>query len=151
MTELAAWWGAIVATLVLVWEIYKWKSSGSKVAMELQHQDKAVVGIKAVNYGKQASTISSIGIRYYPGFWDILRNKCAKEGVIAKPSITHPLPYQLEPDDSWFGLIEQDDDMRRMAMHGYLMCDLYLTDRAKPIRRRIRISNAHREQSKADK
>ncbi len=29
--EIVAWWGAIVATVVLVWDIYKWKTSGPKI------------------------------------------------------------------------------------------------------------------------
>jgi len=28
ITELAAWWGAIIATLMLLWDMYKWVRSG---------------------------------------------------------------------------------------------------------------------------
>lgn len=28
LTEIAAWWGAFIATLLLFWDIYKWKRSG---------------------------------------------------------------------------------------------------------------------------
>ena len=28
ITEIAAWWGAIIATLVLLWDMYKWERSG---------------------------------------------------------------------------------------------------------------------------
>jgi len=137
MTELAAWWGAIMATCLLAWEIYKHKSAGDGISVELQPQGRAIC-VRAANHGRGTVTIRSLGVKYYSSAWALMRNKCAREGIIAKPSITHPLPYQLAPGDSWLGLIEQDDDMRRMAANAYLMCDLLLADRARPIRRRIR-------------
>jgi hypothetical protein len=34
-TEIAAWWGAIIASIVLLWDIYKWKTRGPKLVMRL--------------------------------------------------------------------------------------------------------------------
>lgn len=137
VTELAAWWGAIIATCLLAWEIYKHTSATRSISVELQPQGKGIC-VRAANHGHGTVTIRSLGVKYYPGIWALIRNKCAREGIIAKPSITHSLPYRLAPGDTWLGLIEQDEDMRSMAANAYLMCDLFLADRAKPIRRRIR-------------
>jgi len=137
LTELAAWWGAIIATCLLAWEIYKHTSATRSISVELQPQGKAIC-VRAANHGHGTVTIRSLGVKYYPGIWALIRNQCTREGVIAKPSITHPLPYQLAPGDTWLGLIEQDEDMCTMAANAYLMCDLFLADRARPIRRRIR-------------
>ena len=42
ITDWAAWWGAIIATLVLVWDMYKWKRSGPIINVS------ASLGIKTV-------------------------------------------------------------------------------------------------------
>ena len=32
-TDIVAWWGAIIATVVFAWDIYKWKTSGAKIRL----------------------------------------------------------------------------------------------------------------------
>lgn len=35
-TDIAAWWGAITATVVLCWDVYKWIMSGARVRIEVR-------------------------------------------------------------------------------------------------------------------
>lgn len=35
LTSLAAWWGASVATLLLFWDIYKWRKSGPNIIVKV--------------------------------------------------------------------------------------------------------------------
>ncbi len=32
-TDAAAWWGAIVASLILIWDVYKWIKSGTALRL----------------------------------------------------------------------------------------------------------------------
>lgn len=68
-TEIAAWWGAGIATLILFWDIYKWIISGPKFSFrvssnmkffgDLKRDDQTYVTIRATNKGDRPTTISS--------------------------------------------------------------------------------------------
>src|SRR5437879_4880685 len=34
LTDVVAWWGAVVATIVLLWDVYKWTHRGADVRVE---------------------------------------------------------------------------------------------------------------------
>ena len=42
-TEIVAWWGAILATIVFAWDIYKWWTAGPKLRVSVQ------TGMKSIN------------------------------------------------------------------------------------------------------
>ena len=54
-TEIAAWWGAGVATLVLLWDVYKWVTLGPRVRMAVRG-NMIVVGDPAQK-GKKFVTV----------------------------------------------------------------------------------------------
>jgi hypothetical protein len=35
-TDIAAWWGAVIATAVLIWDIYKWRTAGPRIALDVR-------------------------------------------------------------------------------------------------------------------
>ena len=66
-TDIVAWWGAIVATSVLIWDIYKWRTSGPRIKFIVQpnslvvgdpaRKGKRFISVKATNVGDRPTTI----------------------------------------------------------------------------------------------
>ena len=44
-SEIAAWWGATIATLVLLWDIFKWKRAGPVVTISASPNMTIVGGV----------------------------------------------------------------------------------------------------------
>lgn len=70
LTEIVAWWGAVVATLVFVWDIYKWRQAGAVLEVTVapnmepygnllkQMTAKTYVVIEVVNKGSKKTTMA---------------------------------------------------------------------------------------------
>ena len=77
LTSFVAWWGAVVATLVLLWDIYKWTKSGPSVVISARPDMKTFVGApqnlsekkyilaEAVNKGNKKTTITHLVSYHY--------------------------------------------------------------------------------------
>ena len=60
-TEIVAWWGAILASIVFVWDIYKWWTAGPKLRVSVhtgmmsinmpQYDGKTLIHVNVSNYG----------------------------------------------------------------------------------------------------
>src|SRR6266436_6542276 len=82
-TEIAAWWGAILATVVFVWDIIKWRlagprlrltiRSGMKTANVPEYEGKTLLLAQVVNYGDRPTTITHLAFSYYRNAWNRLR------------------------------------------------------------------------------
>jgi len=119
LTDLLAVWGAFVATLVLLWDIFKWKKTGPQIIFTALpnmcmygdpniSKDKTFISTKAANKGDHPTTITNLGIRYYSNYICRLFRKPNWQGVIANP-LPGRLPHKLEPGEVWCGLIDQDE------------------------------------------
>jgi hypothetical protein len=150
ITEIVAWWGAIIATSLLLWDIYKWKTSGPKVGITVSsniitvgdpiREGKTYISVKAVNTGTRQTTISNLCMQHYSTCWSLFRKKPDESMVITNPGISRPIPHVLQPGTIWNGLIHQDDSVVEMATQGYLICELFISNKKKPITRRIVIT-----------
>ena len=96
LTVLAAWWGAIIATAVFLFEIFKWARSGPSLRVTTNpgmrpfnipgmdaEQDICLVVV--VNNGKAPTTLTHFIYIYYGNWWDRIRRKRDEEGVIVDP------------------------------------------------------------------
>jgi hypothetical protein len=145
--DYVAWWGAIIATGVLIWDIIKWKKSGPKIIISVSANmqitsdpdNKLWVTIRAKNIGDRGTTITNLAGSYYKNIFYKLFNKAERQFVIPNAGITHPIPHVLDPGTIWDGVIEQDAKLQAMAKEGYLDCELYYSQSVKPIRERITI------------
>jgi len=148
-TSLAAWWGAIIATIVLLWDIYKWKTSGPRLYIDVSsnmeifgvpgHEGKKYVTVRVRNMGDKPTTITSLAGRFYKGKFNRILKKQQKAFVVGTPGITQQLPYVLQPGTIWDGLIVQNEELERMATNWILMGELYFSHRKKPLVFRILI------------
>ena len=156
-TEVAAWWGAIVASVVLLWDIYKWKTQGPKLTMRVapnmqvwgdpSREGITWVSVTVSNIGDRPTTIKGVGMEYYTGWWKRIRNDAETAAVFPNPNTGFPLPRVLNPGDEWQGLIPQkridkNMDMEQMSRSGHLMIWLSRSDKQWALRKRLTI--AHR-------
>ena len=154
-TEIAAWWGALVASAVLLWDIYKWKMQGPKLVLRLlpnslvvgdaSLEDKTWVSVTVTNVGSQPTMIKSIGMLYFSSYLRRLRKQSEKAAVFPNPNQRDPLPRRLEPGDEWRGLIPQtrldkDIDLESLSQTGHLMIWVDRSDRLQSLQKRLIIS-----------
>ena len=73
--DILAVWGAFVATLVLLWDVYKWRTSGPQISFTARPNmniyndprfpnDKTFIAAEAINKGDKPTTITNLGFRY---------------------------------------------------------------------------------------
>jgi len=118
ISEVAAWWGAVVASIVLIWDIYKWKTDGPKLNMLVTPNMKCMgdpsrenitwVFATITNVGSRPTTIKSIGMWYYKNKFNYFRNKVEFAAIFPNPNDQFRLPYVLKPGEEWVGLVPQD-------------------------------------------
>ncbi|MBI3370533.1 MAG: hypothetical protein HY017_02085 [Betaproteobacteria bacterium] len=146
-TEIVAWWGAILATIVLFWDVYKWRAAGPKLRVSvqsgmesinmLQYDGKTLILVNVSNYGDRPTTFTNLGYLYFTNLWNRIRRRPDKAAIIPNPSDVHPLPHELKQGSLWSGIAIQDDQVTKWAKEGRLYCVLYHSHSERPIYRRV--------------
>jgi hypothetical protein len=146
-TEIVAWWGAVLSTTAILWDIYKWRTAGPKIRITVQtnmigismpeHQDKTLLIIDAINRGDRSTTISSVFFLWYASAWARIRKKASKTFFIPIPSPAQPLPFELKPGSVWKGILIQDQRLEQAARSGQLFCLVCLSHRNRPLKQRV--------------
>ena len=148
-TDLAAWWGAIVASLILIWDIYKWKRSGPIVRVSASpnmrtygnisdsQKDKTYVVVEVTNTGDRKTTITHLIGFHYKSFFQKILKKRNKAFVVAIPALSEPLPYVLEPGERWLGGIDQNNKLEEISQNGFLYCGVYHSSGKRPVLERV--------------
>lgn len=147
-TDIVAWWGAIVATVVLLWDIYKWLATGPRVRISVSanmrflgdpvRQGKMYVTIRATNRGDRPTTITNLGFTYYSSPARRLLNRPDQAFVVSNPGVPHPIPYVLHPGSVWDGAAVQDSEVETMGRSGYLFCNLYHSASGRLVQKRVK-------------
>ena len=143
-TDLVAWWGAVVATFILLWDVYKWKTSGPKIRFCAKpgmktinmptHDGKTWINATAENIGTRATTITNLGIRYYKNWLTRALRKPDSSWVVGmpEPNPNYSIPHVLQPGGVWQGLAEQTEEHEKLSREGHLVCELYYSQSRKP-------------------
>ena len=114
-SEIAAWWGAAVATAVLGWDVYKWATTGPRLVVKAtpNMQDPSDptetknIFVEVVNRGDRLTTITHLGFYSYKTiFHRLARRRNPAVGLIPRPA-GPGLPFELEPGKRWAGLADQ--------------------------------------------
>jgi len=150
ITDLAAWWGAIIATLVLVWDMYKWKHSGPIINVSASPgmetvgkipnhlEGKKYIAVEVTNTGDKKTTITHLVVFHYISLFQKLIKKKDKSFIVATPALfPPPLPYMIEPGERWLGGIEQTSELEEISRNGYLYCGVYHSCGKKPVLQRV--------------
>ena len=147
-TELVAWWGAIVATLVLVWDIVKWRAAGPKIRGTVKvgvcYPDGEVIStkqtpngtetnlqsychIEVVNIGTQPTTLIGIEATHK-------KSKKYRINVTSEAFKGHfgkNLPIVLSPGEVWSGRLSMEH-YDGLSQHGSPEIHLNLSHRMRP-------------------
>lgn len=133
-SDSAAWWGAIVATIVFIWELYKWLTSGAQVRVSASGnmqtlnraagriEDDKLAVVEAANNGDKPTTLTSLVVKHYKSQLHRLVGRPARQFFVANPDGDHPLPFVLEPGHSWTGLVDQKVIEEKVGTGGVLYC-----------------------------
>ena len=74
---IAAWWGAIIASIVLLWDMFKWFNKGAKISInaipnmrivndiESDLDDKKIIFAEVFNMGEMPTTITHLALYQY--------------------------------------------------------------------------------------
>ena len=149
-TNIAAWWGATIATIVLIWDIYKWAHLGPiinvtaspnmKTFGEIPNhpRDKKYISVEVTNTGTQKTTITHLMSSHYKSLIFKLIKKTDKNYAFLTPAfLAPPLPYILNPGERWLGGIEQNNELEKLSRSGLLYCGIYHTGNKKPVMQRV--------------
>ena len=142
LTEIIAGYAAIVATVVLIWDIYKWKASGPRIKLTAKSnrkfinvphipEGKSFIVADATNVGNLPTTITALGAQYYKSWLRFVLQRPEKQFDIVNTGLKS-LPYTLEPGKVWKGVIEQNEEINRFIKSGILICVLCLSHSRKP-------------------
>lgn len=148
LTDVVAWWGAIVATLVLLWDVYKWSRSGPDVRVEatpsmkvfpkLPHTgDTTFIFVAATNHGAQSTTITHLAGVHYPSLWHKLARRGAQHFVVFNNALGSAFPHVVGPGERWTGAIDQDDATTKYGKGGLFYCGVFHSRSRKPIYSRV--------------
>lgn len=141
-TTIIALYAAAVATGVLVWDIYKWKTSGPRVCLtvfpnikvagnpDLEGRTYVRVEVRSTRGGP--TTILKLYFLYYNNWLSRLHRRPDELIWVASPFAEHRIPYVLGQGTVWHGLVIQDEKIEKMAKEGLLYCALDLSHSKKP-------------------
>ena len=134
--DYVAWWGAVVATLVLLWDVAKWFTSGPIIRQRIQldafYPDSKVLNveklengesrelaaychIELVNTGTLPTTIMELSATHVRGKRKIGRMSISSQRFI--PHYGKTLPYVLRPGEVWSCRLEMSD-LHKLAKWG---------------------------------
>ena len=144
LSVLAAWWGAFIATIVLLFELYKWARSGPILRCDTKYgwkitengiiNEHEFIFFSVTNTGDRPTTIVNQGLLY----WATLRDKFRK-----KPDLSWftkgglygfgKVPSIIHPGEVWNGLGSINDGIKEsINKGGYLYVSLLFSHRKRP-------------------
>jgi hypothetical protein len=148
LTGALAIWGAVLSTIAIAWDVYKWRSAGPNLWMRVmvdmepynlpQYQGKTLVIVVVANRGDRPTTITHLGLAYYSSWWKaMLRKKATAAGYVAIPNPAQRVPFELKAGSEWSGMIEQNTQLEEWARDGWLYATVYHSHAKRPLRGRI--------------
>lgn len=146
---IVAWWGAILSTIVFLWDIYKYHHAGPKLRVSVStgmimvpsKDERTFIVTEVTNAGDRPTTITNLGLAYFEKKWSWghLRNRATKLAVVNSPNTAQPLPWELKAGTLWRGMSHQTPQIETWARNGILYFDVYHSHTRKPIRTRVTI------------
>ena len=155
LIDILAVWGAVVGTGVLIWDIYKHKTSGARVILTMQsnmmfygfpdRDGKTHIVFEVVNRGNRPCTIESAFILHfktslrYAVYRLFRRRRRADESLFVKaPGISNDIPHVLNPGCIWKGAAIQNEEIKSLGEKGVLLGAIFTSESKRPKTTRIR-------------
>jgi hypothetical protein len=148
--DYVAWWGAVIATLVLLWDVAKWFKSGPQIKQRIQldtvYPDSKVLSmekmgngesgelasyghIELVNTGTSPTTIMGISATHTP---DNNLGRLSFDNQRFTPHYGKTLPHVLSSGEVWSCRVAMSD-LYKLAEYGRPYIEVNLSHRRKPI------------------
>ena len=148
-TDYAAWWGAVIATLALVWNIIVSIRSGARLHVTAtpnmrmfppnpDEEDKSFIFVNAVNRGTSDATITHFCGYQADSFWNLIRNK-KQYFVVNGTSDGLPISTKVSPGEEWRGMADQELIMKDFKGK-YFYIGVIHNQRKKPIYKRVKLN-----------
>ena len=152
INDIVAWWGAIVATLVLIWDVYKWKRSGPLHRVTARPNMRSLDGdnkgvyiiVEVSNIGDKSTTLTDlVGVCYKSRLAVFLR-KPNYSFVVPNTMFRKMLPFLLIPGDCWTGGIDQRNLEKEIKEEGigkidFLYCGVSDSSKSKSTLVRVKL------------
>lgn len=156
---MVAWYAAVVATSVLLWDIYKWIKSGPDLKLSASSnmmiygdpelEEQTYIYVSATNRGDIPTTLLTPGLYYYKNWWSWLKSwrplrdrKPDALLYIKQPGLgfhkRYELPHLIQPGTVWQGLAKQDEKVEKLLKDGLLFFVLYSSHKGKAVTVRVR-------------
>ena len=143
-STIAAWWGAGVATLVLLWDIRKWFAERARLVVSARgdymisvqgvgQQQGEFVLITVRNRGRLPSTLTNIVMLRFKTRWGRLRRRSDGAYIVIATG-SEPIPHLLGPGEEWSGYFPQTPDIVEYAKTGLIEIGVSASHRDKPSR-----------------
>lgn len=143
-TVIAAWWGAIVATLAFLWEVFRWLRKGPRIQVKTTTNMKAndipgidetdtFIFVEVINIGDGPTTITNFGVDVYDGLISRLKDRPQSRYVLTGQNyFGPPIPHVLEVGKRWTGGINQRQFDKTFITEGNLYAAVFHTFSKKP-------------------
>lgn len=163
-SDIAAWWGAVVASLVLGWDILKWARDKARLKVSVKG-NMLVIGepdddqrhwiqVSVVNTGSRPTTIKMVGVDVHKNLLLRMFGKAEESYAFPNAGRSATLPHRIQPGEEWFGLIPQINrtngmDLREMSQAKPLTILVAQTIKPTTIRKRLVIGGVRNKAKQA--
>jgi hypothetical protein len=149
-TDIAAWWGALIASALLVWDVYKWRNRGANIRlvvapnMQLLNvpgipKEDLFISVTAYNTGSLPSTITNLHSIHYKSLLHKLFRRHNAAFVVVNPGFGPGIPSVVQPGGQWQGGIKQSELMANPGRTGCLYCGVSVSTSKKGIMKRVHL------------
>jgi len=148
-SDYAAWWGAVIATLALIWNIVVAIRSGARIHVNTSpnmkifppnpgQEDKTYILVNAVNRGSSSTTITHFLGFSTDNILGLVSTRYRQNFIVNGTPDSNTVPYKLAPGDEWRGMADQavmlDDVCKK-----FLYLGVQHNQSKHPIYKRVRI------------
>jgi hypothetical protein len=149
---LAAWWGAVVATILLVWDVKKWLGERATLIVNAFGNRRLfssvsglrpgeLVVVNVTNRGRSPTTINGLAMTWFKSRWRRLR-KQTEGSFIVRVETPQPIPHVIQPGEEWSGYFPQTADIDQFSKEGLIELLVYGSHRDKPYRAFVKFDHA---------
>jgi hypothetical protein len=146
-TGIVAWWGAILSTVVFLWDVYKYRTAGPKLRLEVstgmksvnmpQYDGKTLIMGNVTNFGDRPTTITHFALQGYKKKWHFGKIRVAgQSGIVPIPNTGQPLPFELKPGAVWTGIAFQET-VEAWGTEGIVYLFVHHSHSKKPLSKRV--------------
>lgn len=144
-SDYAAWYGAAIATVVLVWDVVKWVRSGPRIIVQAMagsasYQIDQIIGkditlVRIANNGDSATTLSTWRFLYRPKGFLQEKQAVAMDDTIVGHNQT---PKMIAPGEVWQGVAREPPNFAHLIQSGRVFVALNFSHRSTEVHVRMR-------------